>query len=59
MGSTEQPLKPILTAPQSNGLKSKTKTTAIWGQIFSNFNLNTVALKKGKEIVAMQKFASI
>lgn len=56
MGSTEQPLKPILTAPQSNGLK-KIKTTAIWGQIFSNFNLNT--LKKGKEIVAMQKFASI
>lgn len=50
MGSTEQPLNPILTAPQNNGLKKKKKikTTAIWGQIFSNFNLNTAALKKGK-----------
>lgn len=46
MGSTENPLNPILTAPQNNGLKKKIKTTAIWGQIFSNFNLNTAALKK-------------
>lgn len=60
MGSTENPLNPILTAPQNNGLKKKIKTTAIWGQIFSNFNLNTAALKKmEKGIVSMRKFANI